>query len=108
MAKKKKKVVVSPKSKSEETKVKAVKTTTRARKSAVAAKSVEMPFGKKNYTWVLGGIALIAIGMLLMMGGFNEDPNVWDESKIYGFQRTVLAPIVILAGLIVEIFAIFK
>jgi hypothetical protein len=35
-------------------------------------------------------------------------PDVWDDSIIYSFRRTVLAPIVIIIGLVVEIFAIFK
>ena len=43
-----------------------------------------------------------------MLGGYNENPNVWDETLIYGFQRTVLAPFVILSGLAVNIYALFK
>jgi hypothetical protein len=43
-----------------------------------------------------------------MIGGFNENPNEWDESGIYGFRRTVLAPAVIIAGLIVNAIALFK
>ena len=70
--------------------------------------SRQLVFGKENYKWVGIGFALILLGMLLMIGGFNEDPSIWDESKIYGFRRTLLAPIVILAGLGVEIYAIFK
>jgi hypothetical protein len=46
--------------------------------------------------------------MLLMMGGFNVDPNVFDESELYSFRRTLIAPVCILAGLGVEIYAIFK
>lgn len=65
-------------------------------------------FGKENYKWVAIGVGLILLGMILMIGGFNEDPSVWNEDKIYGFQRTVLAPAIILAGLVVEVFAIFK
>jgi hypothetical protein len=42
-----------------------------------------------------------------MLGG-HEDPNVWDETVIYSFRRITLAPIVILAGLAVEVYAIFK
>ena len=68
----------------------------------------ELVFNKDNYKWVLIGIALITIGMFLMMGGFNENPTTWDEGEIYSFRRTLLAPIVILAGLGVEIYAIFK
>ncbi len=68
----------------------------------------ELVFGRENYKWVGIGFALIMLGMLLMIGGFNEDPSQWDESKIYGFQRTLLAPMVILTGLAVEVYAIFK
>lgn len=73
-------------------------------KSQVAALS----FGKKNYTLMLIGVGLIALGFLLMSGGHMPSPDVWDESLIYSTRRTLIAPIVILAGLVVEIYAIFK
>ncbi len=65
-------------------------------------------FGRENYKWVGIGLAFIAIGMLLMIGGFNENPNVWDEGSIYSMRRILLAPIVILAGLAIQIYAIFR
>jgi hypothetical protein len=65
-------------------------------------------FGKSNYTWMLVGAALILIGMLLMSGGKSADPNVFNTDEVYSFRRITLAPIVIIAGFIVEIFAIFK
>jgi len=65
-------------------------------------------FGKSNYTWMLVGAALILIGMLLMSGGKSADPNVFNADEVYSFRRITLAPIVIIAGFIVEIFAIFK
>lgn len=65
-------------------------------------------FSKQNYLWIGIGCALIAIGLMLMLGGDMKDPNVWDESVIYSARRTVLAPIVILAGLGMQIYAIFK
>lgn len=65
-------------------------------------------FSKQNYLWIGIGCALIAIGLVLMLGGDMKDPNVWDESVIYSARRTVLAPIVILAGLGMQIYAIFK
>jgi hypothetical protein len=43
-----------------------------------------------------------------MMGGSQPNPNEWDESIIYSPRIMVVAPILILAGLIVEIYAIFK
>ena len=46
--------------------------------------------------------------MVLMSGGAMPSPEVWDENLIYGARRTVLAPLVIMMGLIVEIYAIFR
>ena len=65
-------------------------------------------FIKENYIWMLAGIAVIALGMLLMAGGKNTDPNVFDRSKVYSSIRITIAPILILAGLVIEIFAIFR
>jgi hypothetical protein len=65
-------------------------------------------FNKENYKWMLLGIVVMAVGMLLMAGGKNTDPNVFDKSKVYSATRITVAPLLILAGLIIEIFAIFK
>jgi len=65
-------------------------------------------FGKSNYTWMLIGAALIALGMFLMSGGKSVDPNVFNASEVYSFRRITLAPIIVIAGFVVEIFAIFK
>lgn len=65
-------------------------------------------FGKRTYGLMAIGAGLIALGMLLMSGGSMPDPNTWDESLIYGARRTILAPIVILSGLVLNIIAIFK
>ena len=65
-------------------------------------------FGKQNFILMGVGAALIALGMLLMGGGAMPDPNTWDPDIIYSFRRTVIAPFTILAGLIIEIYAIFK
>ncbi len=65
-------------------------------------------YGPKQYRYVLIGLALLVIGFVLMSGGQMPSPDVWDESIIYGFRRTVAAPIFILAGLAMQIWAIFK
>ena len=58
---------------------------------------------------MLIGIVVIAIGMILMSGGrSNTDPGVFDKSAVYSPMRITIAPILILAGLVIEIFAIFK
>jgi FtsH-binding integral membrane protein len=65
-------------------------------------------FTRENYKWMLIGLVIMAIGFFLMAGGKSEDPNVFNDNEIYGFRRITLAPILIVAGLVVEIFAIIK
>ena len=65
-------------------------------------------FGKDNYRWMLIGIALVALGLILMAGGKSPDPNVFDPHQVYSVRRITVAPILILAGFVVEIFAIFR
>ncbi len=74
----------------------------------VSTKEENVLFTKDNYKWMLIGLVLIALGMILMAGGKSPDPNVFDESVIYGFRRITLAPILIVAGLVVEVYAIMK
>ena len=64
-------------------------------------------FGRQNYRLLLTGLFIIALGFILMIGGGSQDPNVFSY-KIFNFQRLTLAPILILAGFIIEIFAIMK
>ena len=66
----------------------------------------KLPFTKKNYILVLVGVALIALGMILMIGGGSSDPDVFNP-KMFNFQRLTLSPILILLGFVVEIVAIF-
>ena len=70
-------------------------------------KQKQFAFGKENYILVLVGLALIAIGFLLMAGGGSDDPTVFSE-EIFSTRRITVAPIVILPGFAVEIFAIMK
>lgn len=65
-------------------------------------------FGKENHTWIIIGIVVIAIGLFLMAGGKSEDPNVFDPNEVYSTTRITIAPIVILLGLGIEVFAIFR
>ena len=64
-------------------------------------------FGRKNFMIMLIGLALIGLGMLLMSGGSMPSPDVWDEDLIYSTRRTLIAPIVILIGLGLQVYAIF-
>ncbi|NBO58580.1 MAG: DUF3098 domain-containing protein [Chitinophagia bacterium] len=65
-------------------------------------------FGKENLVWMLAGLVIIALGSLLMAGGKGSDPNVFNENEVYSFRRITLAPILIIIGFVVEIFAIMK
>lgn len=66
-------------------------------------------FSKENYMWMLAGLLVIALGMFLMSGGVsNKDPNVFDAKAVYSAKRITVAPLLILAGLVIEIYAIFK
>ena len=65
-------------------------------------------FTKDNYRWMAIGAAVVILGMLLMMGGKNQNPNTFDYSVVYSARRITVAPILILAGLMIEIYAIFK
>ncbi len=65
-------------------------------------------FGRANFLWMGIGAALILVGLMLMMGGQQPSRDTWDDNVIYNFRIVTLAPIVILTGLVVEIYAIFK
>jgi hypothetical protein len=43
-----------------------------------------------------------------MAGGRSEDPNVFNTNEVYSTTRITIAPILILAGLVIEIYAIFR
>jgi hypothetical protein len=65
-------------------------------------------FGKENYMLMLGGLALIFIGFFLMAGGKSPNPHEFKYEEIYSFRRITLAPIVLLLGFVVEVYAIMK
>jgi Protein of unknown function (DUF3098) len=65
-------------------------------------------FDKQNLLLMLAGVAVIAIGMFLMVGGSSKDPAVFDKTEVYSTTRITIAPILIIIGLAIEIYAIFK
>ena len=65
-------------------------------------------FGKENMKWMLIGIAVLILGFLLMPGGGSDDPNVFNKDEVYSTRRITIAPIIILIGLGIEIYAIFR
>ena len=77
-------------------------------KRKIAAARSQALFGRENYKWMLIGLAVIVLGLILMAGGKSNDPNQFNPKEVYSFTRITLAPILILAGLGIEIFAIFR
>ena len=65
----------------------------------------EFLFEKVNYKILLVGIAVIALGFILMSGGGSDDPNVFNEA-IFNFRRIRLAPTTVLIGFGITIYAI--
>ena len=65
-------------------------------------------FGKENYMWMLIGLAVLALGFFLMAGGKSTDPAVFNKDEVYSTTRITIAPLLIIAGFIIEIFAIMK
>jgi len=66
---------------------------------------LEFAFNRTNYMILIVGLLVIIVGFLLMIGGGSDDPEVFSEA-LFGFRRLTLAPILILAGYIIEIYAI--
>ena len=74
----------------------------------IHAHTSESLFTKENYVFMIAGIVVIAIGMLLMAGGKSANPGEFDQKEIYSTTRITVAPILILAGLALEVVAIFR
>ncbi len=68
---------------------------------------VNFALGRENYRLMAIGFAIIVIGFILMIGGKADSPDVFSED-IFSFRRITLAPMVVLAGFIFEIYAIMK
>lgn len=68
---------------------------------------VDFALGKENYRLLIIGFAIIVLGFILMIGGKAKSPNEFNPD-IFSFRRITLAPLVVLAGFIFEIYAIMK
>nr|WP_314497278.1 DUF3098 domain-containing protein [uncultured Chryseobacterium sp.] len=70
-------------------------------------------FGQQNYKWMLIGLACIIVGFLLMMGSDANtvngklDPNSWNDD-IFSIRRIRIAPLLIVIGFVIEVYAILK
>ncbi|MFA9289676.1 MAG: DUF3098 domain-containing protein [Solirubrobacteraceae bacterium] len=74
--------------------------------------TIPLLFGKNNYTFMVVGLLFIALGFLLMIGydantkpDGTFDPNYFNE-EIFGWRRIRLAPLLIISGFLVQVYAI--
>lgn len=65
-------------------------------------------FQKENYKWLLIGLAINVLGFMLMIGGGSDDPTKFNAEELFSPVRLTVAPILIIAGYIIIIYAIMK
>lgn len=58
----------------------------------------KLPFGKKNYQWMIIGVLALVVGFVIM--------SLDTEQHGFGFLGLTLGPLIVMAGFIVEIYAI--
>lgn len=78
------------------------------KRAAPVSTEDRFPFVRENYILMIIGLVVIAIGYLLMVGGRSPDPNQFYPDQVYSWRRITLAPIVIIIGFLVEVYAIMK
>jgi hypothetical protein len=71
-------------------------------------KFIAFAFTRNNYLWLILGVIINVIGFLLMIGGGTEDYTQFNESELFSHRRITLAPILVVAGYVVILFAIMR
>ncbi len=61
-------------------------------------KNNKLPFGKRNYILMLAGLGVLMLGFIIM----TLDPEPFG----FGFLGLTLGPLVVMAGFIIQLFAI--
>lgn len=65
----------------------------------------KMALDLKGIKFLLIGLIVMICGYILMTGGASDDPNVFNWA-MFDFRRLVAAPLVIIAGIVIEVIAI--
>ncbi|MDR3132533.1 MAG: DUF3098 domain-containing protein [Prevotellaceae bacterium] len=63
---------------------------------------------RQNYKYIAIGFGVIVVGFLLMLGGGSDNPEAFDGAKLFSFTRITLAPIIVIAGFAIEVYAIMR
>lgn len=67
--------------------------------------SEKMALGPRNIKFMIAGLLVMAAGFLLLSGGGSSDPAVFNYA-MFDWRRLVAAPVVIVAGIVVEVVSI--
>lgn len=62
---------------------------------------------RKGVIMMIIGVLVMALGFVLLSGGGVKDPQVFNWS-MFDFRRLVLAPVVIVAGIVVVALGIMR
>lgn len=65
----------------------------------------KMALSAKGIRLMIAGLLVMVAGFLLLCGGGSDDPKVFNYA-MFDFRRLVAAPVVIVAGIVVEVLAI--
>ena len=76
-------------------------------KKEIKGPQQDFAFGKENYVIMLIGIAVIFIGFLCMSGGASTNPAEFNPD-VFSFRRITLAPVLVILGFVIEVYAIVK
>lgn len=72
-----------------------------------AGENPRMSLTRRNYILLAAGFAVIVLGFVLMAGGGSDSPDEFDYA-MFSWRRITLAPILVIGGFVVEIYAILK
>ena len=72
-----------------------------------AGENPRMPLTRRNYILLAAGFAVIVLGFVLMAGGGSDSPDEFNYA-MFSWRRITLAPILVIAGFVTEIFGIMK
>ena len=65
----------------------------------------KMPITPKGLKYLLVGLIVMVSGYILMSGGGSDDPQVFNYA-MFDFRRLVVAPVVIILGIVIEVIAV--
>ena len=73
--------------------------------STLGTDEIGFALPKKNIIYIIAGFFAMLLGYLLMLGGGSEDPNIFNY-EMFSTIRLVIAPVIILIGICIIIWAI--